>query len=271
MLPSPHKPLMISLLDKNDTELLELVTHTFKEGLKNNVDIPGIPSLRSKMINLVEIILTCYNNHKEHEDRHYQQRREAHRQFQSRITTPVTERTNPNNPVSESLPVSTSSRQQEDNVNRNVTSMPEPVIAPPLPSANGNLSSQLIQERRTKRAASMDETDAPPSTNSREERANRRRSASMDETTSPTRKKQKTSSSKRGRPPSISPQKQVFSVGDSVFSCWWANGPHQSQGYFACKITKVHGGGKKYDIIYDMDGKKGQRVPPSFIKSTKPT
>lgn len=268
---SPPKPLMISLLDKDDTELLELVTHTFKEGLKNNVDIPGIPSLRSKMLNLVEVALFCYNNHKEHEDRHYQQRREAHRQFQSRMTTPVTERTHPNNPVSESLPASTSSRQQENNGNPNVTSMSEPVIAPPLPSANGNLSSQLIQERRTTRAASMDETEVSPSTNSREERANRRRSASMDETTSPTRKKQKTSSSKRGRPPLISPQKQVFSVGDSVFSCWWANGPHQSQGYFACKITKVHGGGKKYDIVYDMDNKKGQRVPPSFIKRTKPT
>ena len=144
--------------------------------------------------------------------------------------------------------------------------MPEPVIVPPLPSVYEN----LIQERRNTCAASMDETQASPSTNSREERANRRRSTSMDETASPTRKKQKTSSSKRGRPPSISPHKEVFSVGDSVFSCWWANGPHQSQGYFACKITKVHGGGKKYDIVYDMDNKKGQRVPPSFIKRTKP-
>ena len=109
--PSPSKPLMISLLDKNDTELLELVTHTFKEGLKNNVDIPGIPSLRSKMLNLVEVALFCYNNHKEHEDNHYQRAREAHLQFQSKITTPVTSR-NIENSAS-----STSSEQNVPNQN----------------------------------------------------------------------------------------------------------------------------------------------------------
>ena len=92
---------------------------------------------------------------------------------------------------------------------------------------------------------SIDETEASPSTNSHTERVNKRHSKSMDETTSPTRKKKKTSSPKRGPTPLISPQKEAFSVGDSVFSCWWANGPHHSQGYFACKITKVHGGGKK--------------------------
>ena len=111
MSPSPSKPLMISLLDKNDTELLELVTHTFKEGLKNNVDIPGIPSLRSKMLNLVEVALFCYNNHKEHEDNHYQRAREAHLQFQSKITTPVTSR-NIENSAS-----STSSEQNVPNQN----------------------------------------------------------------------------------------------------------------------------------------------------------
>jgi hypothetical protein len=149
---------------------------------------------------------------------------------------------------------------------------PLPPVAPvvPIPSENVNLSSQLMEERRTRRAVSMDETEVSPDTNSREERANRRRSASMDETTSPTRKRQKTTPSRRGRSPAISPQKEVFSVGDSVFSCWWANGPHQSQGYFSCKITKVHADGKKYDIVYDMDGKKGQRVPRTFVKKTKP-
>ena len=273
MSPSPSKPLMISLLDKNDTELLELVTHTFKEGLKNNVDIPGIPSLRSKMLNLVEVALFCYNNHKEHEDNHYQRAREAHLQFQSKITTPVTSRNIENSASSTSSEQNVpnqndttgSSSSSEGNIDTSTT-----IVPPPIPSVNGNLPSELIQERRNTRATSIDETEASPSTNSHTERVNKRHSKSMDETTSPTRKKKKTSSPKRGPTPLISPQKEAFSVGDSVFSCWWANGPHHSQGYFACKITKVHGGGKKYDIVYDTDGKKGQRVPRSLIKRTKP-
>lgn len=300
---------MISLLDKDDTELLELVSHTFKEGLGNNVTMPGIPSLRSKMLNLIEVSLTCYNNHKEHEQHYQEQQREAHRQFQSRIASPVFNRSGVDNYASVSLPASsssTSSRRQKGNrnatrnVSRNVnhdsttirtsSSSVESMnrngnrnasissigaadvatIALPVPSENVNLSSQLMEERRTRRAVSVDETEVSPDTNSREERANRRRSASMDETASPTRKRQKTTPSRRGRSPAISPQKEVFSVGDSVFSCWWANGSHVSQGYFSCKITKVHGDGKKYDIVYDMDGKKGQRVPRTFVKRNKP-
>ena len=254
---------MISLLDKDDTELLELVSHTFKEGLRNNVTMPGVPSLRSKMLNLIEVSLTCYNNHKEHEQHYQEQQREAHRQFQSRIASPVINRNDVDNSRSGSLPASsssTSSRQQKGtrnairNVSRNVnhdstttrtssssmesihgngnrnasissigsadvaTIAPPVPPVPPLPSENVNLSSQLMEERRTRRAVSMDETEMSPVSNSREERANRRRSASMDETTSPTRKRQKTTPSRRGRSPAISPQKEVFSVGDSVFS-----------------------------------------------------
>ena len=304
---------MISLLDKDDTELLELVTHTFKEGLRNNVVMPGTPSLRSKMLNLIEVSLTCYNNHKEHEEHHHAQEREAHIQFQSRITSPVTNRSVIDNSTSVSVPLSASSSLTSSRVqkrNRNVTrngnnnenlivnhndtmrtsssasSSSESInentpvvpigasggttIVLPFPPENVNLSSPLMEERRTRRAASMDETDISPNTNSREERANRRRSASMDESASPIRKKQKTIPSKRGRSLGITPQKELFSVGDSVFSCWWSNGPHQSQGYFSCKITKVHGDGKKYDVVYELDGKKGQRIPRSFIKRTKP-
>ena len=283
------RPLMISLLDKDDTELLELVSHTFKEGLGNNVTMPGVPSLRSKMLNLIEVSLTCYNNHKEHEQHYQEQQREAHRQFQSRIASPMLNRSGVDNSASVSLPASSSSRRQNGNRNstsRTSSSSVEPAngdtsvssigaanvttIVPPLSSENVNLSSQLMEERRTRRAVSMDETELSPETNSREERANRRRSASMDETASPTRKRQKTTTSKRGRSPAISPQKEVFSVGDSVFSCWWSNGPHLSQGYFSCKITKVHGDGKKYDILYDVDGKKGQRVPRTYVKRSKP-
>ena len=116
------RPLMISLLDKDDTELLELVSHTFKEGLKNNVAMPGVPSLRSKMLNLIEVSLTCYNNHKEHEQHYQEQQREAHRQFQSRIASPVINRNDVHNSGSGSLPASsssTSSKQQK--WNRNVT------------------------------------------------------------------------------------------------------------------------------------------------------
>lgn len=301
------RPLMISLLDKDDTELLELVSHTFKEGLGNNVTMPGVPSLRSKMLNLIEVSLTCYNNHKEHEQHYQEQQREAHRHFQSRIASPVPSRNVIHNSVSASLSASssassssTSSRKEKGNrnVTRNVTrngnhsdtartsssvesmnrnssdssngTTDVTTIASPLPSENVNLSSPSMEERRTRRAVSMDETEVSPTTNNREERVNRRRATSMDETTSPTRKRQKTTPSKRGRPLLISPQKEVFSVDDSVFSCWWSNGAHQSQGYFSCKITKVHGNGKKYDILYDVDGKKGQRAPRAFVKRTKP-
>ena len=178
-------PLMISLLDKNDTELLELVTHTFRR--VENVDIPGIPSLRSKMLNLVEVALFCYNNHKEHEDNHYQQRREAHLQFQSKITTPVI-RTASSTSSEQNVPnqnhTTRSSSPSEGNIDTSTT-----IVPPPIPSVNGNLPSELIQERRNTRATSIDETEASPSTSSRAERVNKRHSKSMDETTSPTRKK----------------------------------------------------------------------------------
>lgn len=262
------RPLMISLLDKDDTELLDLVTHTFKEGLRNNVAMPGIPSLRSKMLNLIEVSLTCYNNHKEHEEHYHEQEREAHRQFQSRITSPDIRKNN-------RLNIQTSSMHQNGgNATRTSSSSIEPInnmtIAPSHTRENVNLSSPFMEERRTRRAVSMDETDVSPSISSREERANRRRSTSMDETVSPARKKQKTTTSKKGRSPGITPQKEIFTVGDSVFSCWWSNGPHVTQGYFSCKITKVYRDGKKYDIVYDDDGKKGQRVPRSFVKRAKP-
>ena len=154
----------------------------------NNVTIPGVPSLRSKMLNLIEVSLTCYNNHKEHEEHYQEQQREAHRQFQSRIASPVPSRNVLDLSASSS---STYPRQQKGNrnVTRNVTrngnhsgttrsssssvesmnrnasdssngTADVTTIAPPLPSGNINHSSPSMEERRTRRAVSMDETEA---------------------------------------------------------------------------------------------------------------
>lgn len=102
--------------------------------------------------------------------------------------------------------------------------------------------------------------------------ADQRRKRSLSPTTS-SNKKQKTSnvvsdSSSNAKPSAATPMKEAYSVGEFVYSCWWSNKPHISQGYFPCKVVAVHSNGAKYDIVYSDDGKKGIRVPRKYIKKT---